>query len=203
MKPKVSIIIPYDFDRGYLNEAIKSVENQTYKDWELILSCSEGSGGHNMNKGIEKAKGDYICYLCEDDLLPPNSLENRLESIKGYDFIHGRGEVFRPNGDTFKYQLTNPYAELSSMLIQNGIMGGTMLYKREIFDQFKWDESLWTGGEYDFNLKLLFNSKRLGFSNEVVYRYRRHHLQKSLGNPSKEYQALRQEQIELIRNRYR
>lgn len=199
----ISVIIPYDKDRGYLDKAVASIQNQTYRDFEIILSCSEASGGVNMNNGIAKSKGDYICYLCEDDLLPEDSLQNRINAIGDSDFIHGRGLVFGDGKRDKLYSLTNPYAELASMLIQNGIMGGTMLYKREVFDKFKWDELLWTGGEYDFNLKLLFNGLRLGFCNDVVYKYRRHSLQKSLGNTNAKYQNQRAVQIETIRNRYR
>ncbi len=57
MLPKVSIIIPYKIDRGYLNEAIESVKNQTYKgEIELILSQSNGSVSYNLNQGILKAR---------------------------------------------------------------------------------------------------------------------------------------------------
>ena len=38
---KVSVIIPYNKDRGWLNEAIESVNNQTHKNIELILSQSD------------------------------------------------------------------------------------------------------------------------------------------------------------------
>jgi glycosyltransferase involved in cell wall biosynthesis len=201
---KVSVIIPYNIDRGFLQQAIDSVQAQTYRDFEIILSQSEGTGGYNMNRGIEKATGDLLCYLCEDDLLPANSLSDRVEAMEDYDFIHCRGVQFWEEYDKSQpWQLTNSYAELNSMLVQNGIMGGTTMYRRELFDEFMWDEDLWTGGEYDFHLKLLHNNKRLGFCDRFVYKYRRHSLQKSLGNTSAEYQNKRREQVELIRNRYR
>ncbi len=199
----ISVIIPYNIDRGYLDSAIESIQNQTYRDFEIILSQSEGSGGYNLNRGIEKAKGEYIKWLCEDDLLTPNCLKDSLEAIKGYDFIHGRGLNLLENGTETPYQLTNPYAQLNSMLIQNGINGGTTMYRRDIFDKVMWDEDLWTGGEYDFHLKLLHLGYRLGFTDKILYKYRRHSLQKSLGNKDWAYQDKRKEQIEMIRNRYR
>ena len=199
----ISVIIPYNIDRGYLGEALNSIHQQTYKDFEIILSHSEHSGGYNMNRGIEKAKGEYLKYLCEDDILTPNCLKDSLDAIQGFDFIHGRGVNLHQNGVETPYTMTNPYAQLSSMLEQNGINGGTTLYRTEIFNKVKWDEELFTGGEYDFNLKLLSLGYKLGFCDKVLYKYRRHDLQKSLGNTSFEYQNARAEQIEMIRNRYR
>lgn len=201
----VSIIIPYNKDRGYLAEAVASARLQTYQNIEIILEQSDNSGGYNINRGIEKAKGKYICYLCEDDVLPLDSIMSRVNLMDqtGYDFIHGRGIEFWETGKEKPWFLTNPYAQLSSMLERNGIMGGTTMYKASLFKEFKWDEKLWTGGEYDFHLNLLYHGKRLGFLDKVVYHYRRHELQKSLGNTSQEYQAKRHEQIELIKLRYK
>lgn len=195
----VSVIIPYKEDRGFLDEAIQSVEQQSYKNWELILSQSEASGGYNMNRGIEKATGDYICYLCDDDLLTQDSLKHRVNGMKDYDFIHSRGKVF--GNQTGEWPFTNPYAQLNSMLMENGIMGGTTMYKREVLEEFMWDETLWTAGEYELHLRLLYNGKRLGFVNNYSYLYRRHNNQKSVG--SMEYQRQRQAEIERIRNLYR
>ena len=199
----ISVIIPYNKDRGYLQQAIDSVQAQTYRDFELIVCQSEGLAGFNFNQGVEKSKGDFICYLCEDDLLPDDSLQVRLDAMEDYDFIHAKGLIFETKEIFSPYPLTNPDAELSSMLIQNGIMGGTMLYRREIFDEFQIDEKLWTAEEYDFNLKLLYHGKRLGFCDEITYLYRHHSEQKSIGNRSTEYQSKRREQVEMIRNRYR
>lgn len=198
----ISVIIPYRVDRGYLDEALESLDKQTYRDFEVIESQAENTGGYNMNRGIEKAKGDFICYLCEDDMLPPNSLKDRIEAIGDHDFLHCRGQMFFENGKIKPYPLTNPDVNLENMLIQNGIMGGTTMYRKEIFERFRWDESLWTGGEYDFHLRLLYNGLSLGFCDKVVYLYRRWWGQKSVGNITAEYQQERTNQINEIRCRY-
>jgi glycosyltransferase involved in cell wall biosynthesis len=199
----ISVVIPYNEDRGYIDNAINSIENQTYKDYEIVLSKSDASVGFNANYGVKQSKGEYIKFLCEDDLLTPNCLEDSLKAIKNYDFIHGKGVNFWKGGIEKPYTMTNPYAELNSMLIQNGINGGSVMYRRDIFDKVQFDEELWTGEEYDFNLNLLYLGYRLGFCDKVLYKYRRHSKQKSLGNPSFEYQRQRQIAIEKIRNRYR
>jgi glycosyltransferase involved in cell wall biosynthesis len=200
----VSIIIPYNVDRGYLNQAIESVKQQTYKgEIELILSQSDNGVSYNINRGVERAKGDYIKFFAEDDLLTPNCIEDSMNAIKYCDFIHGKAFNFheqRPSrNNTHTPRVKIP--KLSDMLVSNVIHGGTLFYRREMFGQF--DESLWTGEEYDFNMMLLSQGAKIGYVDKVVFNYRLHDFQKSIGKHTLEYKAKRKEAIEAIKNRYK
>jgi len=103
--PKVSIIIP-TYNRAYLlPRTIKSVLNQTFKDFELIIVddgsldntrevveefqkkdqrvkyiWQENSGrpARPKNVGIKNAKGEYIAFLDSDDEWLPEKLEKQL-----------------------------------------------------------------------------------------------------------------------------
>lgn len=200
----VSVIIPYNKDRGYLQAALESIERQTYKNYEIILSQSNNSVGYNFNQGVKKSVGDYVCYLAEDDFLPIDSLENRVRCMihSDYDFIHSRGKRLFKDATTKLYGLTNPVATLKEMLESNQICGGTTMYKRSIFDSELFDETLTTAEEYDFHLKLLSKGYNLGFLDEVTYYLRQHNYQKSIGNLSVEYQSKRKEIINKIKLRY-
>ena len=100
MTPHVSIIIPTYRRWNFLFEAIESVFNQTYRDWEIII-VNDGGGSpegkiidflndpkvryiehlNNMgiasarNTGISNSAGDFIAYLDDDDIFYPNHLE--------------------------------------------------------------------------------------------------------------------------------
>lgn len=204
MQPKVSVIIPYNQDRGYLNAAIESLLSQTLKDYELILSNSDNLAGVNMNRGIKKAEGKYICYLCDDDLLTPNSLMSRVEFMESnnFDFIHSKGYKLFENGVKKQYGLTNPYAQFNSVLHDNGIMGGSTMYRADMLKDNLWDESLWTCGEWELHLRLLSSGYKLGFLDSFTYIYRIHSEQKSIGNLSAEYQAKRNKVKDEIRCRF-
>lgn len=195
----VSVIIPFKTDRGFLDKAIKSVQEQTYPNVELILSQSNGTVGQNLNAGIDRSTGDLICFLCDDDTLPKNSIQDRVDNFRG-DFTHSKAICFYESGQVSPYNLTNPYTQFNSMLKTNGIMGGTVMYKREIFDRYKFDEGLWTAEEYDFNLRLLYDGFKLEFTDKEVYNYRIWGGQKHKGN--NEYQKLRTQLINEIRNKY-
>jgi glycosyltransferase involved in cell wall biosynthesis len=198
---KVSIIIPYNIDRGWLNEAVKSVEVQTYQNIELILSQSDKGVSFNINEGIKKATGDYIKYLCEDDKLTPRSIELSVEAMEGNDFIHGNSLILDHNGRISLFVPQSKHPSLGQMAHANQIHGGTLMYRRDVFERFGYfDETLWTGEEYDFNMMLLSKGATLGYCKAALYVYRRHDEQKSLGK--KANQRLRKQAIKEIRNRY-
>ena len=107
-KPLISVILP-TFNGGtrgegkYLREAIESVLNQTYENFELII-VNDGSidntedlilsynnkriiylqNANNMglpsarNTGLGKAKGKYIAFLDDDDYFYSKKLEEQL-----------------------------------------------------------------------------------------------------------------------------
>ena len=201
---KVTVIVPYKEDRGFLNEALESLEAQTLKDFELILSQSDNTAGYNMNRGIEKANGKYVCYLCDDDLLTPDSLQVRFEFMEAnnFDFIHSKGYKLHSNGTTSHYDLTNPYAEFNSVLMNNGIMGGSTMYKTDVLLSNPFDENLTTAEEWELHLRLLSKDYKLGYLDKYTYLYRIWSGQKSIGNRSNEYQAKRNIVKEQIRMYY-
>lgn len=202
--PKVTIIIPYSKDRGYLKQAEESVENQTYDgEIEVIHSSSPHTVGYNINRGIERATGDYIKYLCDDDMLTPWSIEESVKSIELVDFIHGKAINFWEGDKRTAWipPITNP--DIYDMLNKNVIHGGTLMYKRSLFDNVgMFDESLDCAEEYEFNLRCLSKGMKLGFCDSFLYMYRRHTGQKSLGNKSEEYQEVRQGKIQKIKDRF-
>lgn len=203
---KVSIIIPYKEDRGFLAEAIESVERQSYKNIELILSSSNQGVSYNLNRGIEKATGRYIKYLCDDDRLPEKSIEYSVMAMadKGCDFIHANATLFFPNGAVQRWIPSIHKPSLADMLIRNQIHGGTLMYDRSVFKRFGlFNECLWTAEEYEFNLRILSRGAKIGYTNQYLYDYRRHSKQKSIGNLERSYQMKRQEAIEDIKSMYR
>ena len=112
--PLVSVVIP-SFNRlDYLLRAIESVLNQTYSKTEIIVvndgSTEEGylehkyikdikqinleqnqkningfGPGNIRNFGINKASGEWIAFLDDDDLWLKDKLEIQLNHLKGTD----------------------------------------------------------------------------------------------------------------------
>lgn len=206
---KISIIIPYKTDRGYLSKAIQSAEAAlayAKVKGEIIQSQSDNGVSFNLNRGLLRAKGEFVTYLCDDDELPREAIKDTLDGMRGYDFVHGNARCVYEDNFTFneprirgyKPKIKNP--TLSQMLESNQIHGGTVTYRRDVIEGDWFDEDLWTGEEYDFNLFLLSQGKQLGYINKDLYIYRHHSAQKSKQNNN---QSERRLAIEQIKDRYR
>jgi glycosyltransferase involved in cell wall biosynthesis len=104
--PKVSVIIPAYNASKFIREAIDSVLNQTYKDYEIIVVDGRDGSTDNTreivaeygdavryfrqedrglsdarNKGILNSKGEYIAFLDSDDLWFENKLALQVEFL--------------------------------------------------------------------------------------------------------------------------
>jgi len=198
----VSIIIPYNEDRGFLQDAINSVWMQTYRDFELILMKGDCSLGENVNKGLLKAEGEYIKVLSEDDELTPDCLKILVEGIQGYDWVYSDAENFGELPKGWDLYSDGETTTLKEMLKGNRIHGGTTLYRKDVLLEVNgYDGGLWTGEEYDLHLDLLKRGYKHRHVPGIVYRYRIHGDNKSLTWTSED-RIKRHEYIKQIKKRY-
>lgn len=103
--PRISVIMPVYTSEKYVGEAIESILNQTYTDFELIVinDCSKDNSADvirsytgdprvvfidnktnkgflwGLNYGIEISKGEYIARLDDDDTCYPERLEKQIK----------------------------------------------------------------------------------------------------------------------------
>ena len=66
--PSVTIAISIYNAEAYLANAIQSVINQTYKDWELLLMC-DGCSDKSVNIATEYAAKDRRITLIDDGIV--------------------------------------------------------------------------------------------------------------------------------------
>ena len=162
----ISVIIPCNKDRGFLERAYQSVMNQTYRNFEVIVEMADKTLSENVNNAAKKASGDYIKILSEDDTLPPNSLMDLRKSINNLDWVLGWGrnhyeKEFFYNGLFTKLIEVKPIEPIvfTDVYEKNFLHGGAMMYNRQLFIALGgFDESLHNAEEYDFHLQLLFGS---------------------------------------------
>ncbi len=118
--PKISVIIPAYNNEKYIAETIKSLQAQSFKDFEVII-VNDGSTDNTQqiiesfdddriksfvqenagvsaarNRGIKEASGEYVCFLDADDLYEENSLEGFYNCAKenNADLVLGRIKRF-------------------------------------------------------------------------------------------------------------
>jgi glycosyltransferase involved in cell wall biosynthesis len=106
---KISIIMPTYNRAAYIIETIKSIQDQTYSNWELII-IDDGSEdnteeliaqikdervlfykagrigviGKTKNIGLAKANGGFIAFMDSDDLWAPTKLEKQMAALDQY-----------------------------------------------------------------------------------------------------------------------
>jgi len=182
--PKVSICIPIYNGEQYLEDALNSVLNQTYKNFEVVIVDDQSTDkSHeiaksyalndtrihvfkneknlglvgNWNKCIELAKGEWIKFVFQDDLITDNCLELMMASandksrfIACYrDFLfeadvnEGTIETFRKYprlSDVFekKINVNNVYFAQTVLSCPDNFIGeptSTLIHKT-VFDQY-------------------------------------------------------------------
>ena len=195
---KATVIISYKKDRGWLQDAIKSVPG----DVQLILSPVGNTWSAGFNAALPQAKGRYIKYLHDDDKITPNGIDDSIQAIEmqGVDFIHG--DVVDYDEKTKRQFICTPLNKtpnLWAMLKKNYMHSASMMYRREVFEKLGgMDESLITSEDYEFNLRCLYNGLKVGYCPTPVAVYRRHKQQKVRNIPLK----IQGEKRALIRKRY-
>jgi len=145
----VTIIIPFVEDRGYLQEAIESAENQTYK-CEILLSQSENNVGYNLNKAIDQCSTEFWVYLCDDDILLPNDfLDEFLFLQEKYDFAVA--QPARTHNSYIDHQFVEQLDGLTARRTHFVEIGPLISIRRDVFSVlFPFDESSSMGWGYDF-----------------------------------------------------
>lgn len=107
MNPLVSIILPCYNGEKYIAQAIDSVLKQSNTNWELIISDDSSDDNtidiikefsdirikfyinsttnrgifSNMNFAMQYARGKYIQFFCQDDIMPQDFIDNQLMAM--------------------------------------------------------------------------------------------------------------------------
>jgi glycosyltransferase involved in cell wall biosynthesis len=166
-----SIIIPTYNRADLIPETIRSVQNQTFENWECII-VDDGSTDNTKsiiedlikqdsrlkyiyqenaersaarNNGIRNSSGEYICFLDSDD----HFVANHLEKLKA--FIESQKETIcliinqsinvSADGE-YKTNLKQPSTNHVEFLYLNPVSPSRVCVHREILSDCKFDEDI-------------------------------------------------------------
>jgi glycosyltransferase involved in cell wall biosynthesis len=192
---KISIIIPTFNSEKVLAAAIQSVLNQSFTDFEVLIIdgistddtlniaknyadsrikiFSEKDKGiyDAMNKGTEKAQGEWLYFLGSDDVLIDNYILKRIfednkRLVETADFIYGNVLL----GDTNK--VYGGYRDVFMLYKKNVCHQACFVKKNVLLSKGLFDLKYKIMADYHFNL-LCFtdNNIRKTYIDTVVARY--------------------------------
>jgi glycosyltransferase involved in cell wall biosynthesis len=202
----VSVIIPCYNHGHYLPVAIESVLQQTHPIVEIIV-VDDGSTDNtkqvaqgyakvkyirqknqglsaSRNTGIKNCSGDWVIFLDADDWLYSDAIETNLHYLRQNEqaaFVSGSYD----NVDEAKNIIAECKVEINANHYQHFLhynyvgMISTVLYRRWIFDEFLFDETLKACEDYDLYLKIARKYPVIHHT-EKIAAYRKHSSNMSL-----------------------
>lgn len=166
----ISVLMPAYNCAKYISASIRSVLNQTYKDFELII-INDGSTDNTgeiiksfaderikyfktenkgtaaaLNFGIGKCKYEWIARIDADDLNVPERLERQVKFIEenpGYDVISGWSVYFKdPAKILFLLREPIEHADIYDYLdLHNPLNQSGLIYRKSVIKKEKYNES--------------------------------------------------------------
>lgn len=201
MRPLYSVLISNYNNGKYIDEAIQSVINQTYTNWEIIIvdDCSNDNSfevynkyqtnskiriyqnkknygrGYTKQKCFNFSEGDICSFLDADDKLELNALERMIEMHMKYpscSLIYSTHYNFENSGLIDISKNNGELGELNDFAItSSNIISHLVSFKRKSFLKTKGIASINMADDVDLYLKL----EEVGdvkFIDEPLYYYR-------------------------------
>lgn len=185
---QVSVIVPVYNAGQTIESCLESVLLQSFGDFELVVvndGSSDGSGVlidaaaardgrvvaiHQANKGrtearhagVERASGEWVCFVDSDDTLPPDALENLMEGTR-----RGDTDIVLGNGRSLPGPLREciGIGEFRHLTVRAegtiGVPWGS-LYRRSVLTDRLFDlpRHVMMGEDYIFWLRLVFSTEK-------------------------------------------
>lgn len=158
---KVSILMNCYNAEKFLKEAIDSVYNQTFKDWEIIFidNCSTDNSaniaksydtklkyfktpkniplGEARAMGLELCHGEYIGFLDSDDIYHSHKLEEQVQMMnkhQEYGYCYTDSDIIDESGNYLRsYKTKHPNGNIfPKLLTYYEVQMSTVLIRRTI-----------------------------------------------------------------------
>lgn len=197
MKPLISVIMPVFNAELYVEEAVRSILDQTFRDFEFIivddgstdrtpeilrtftaprirLLFNERNEGNYpaRNRGGRLAQGKYIAVMDADDVAYPNRLQTQYEYMETHSEVLalGAGTMFWPD---WKIKMSDESIR-AVLLLNNCFVHSSLFVRRETMIQLGgYDEQYVYAADYDLVTRIALQG-RLEILDEPLVYYRWH-----------------------------
>ena len=204
--PQITVLMPVYNVSLYVKEAIESILNQTYTDFELLI-VNDGSKdstrdevlkivderirfveneknqglANTLNKGLELARGKYIARMDGDDISALDRLEKQfqfLESHPDIDICGAGYEFFGYKNYKVMYPETNENIKIGLLF---GCCMIIPLFRREAIQKVGlcYEQEYFPAEDYRFWTECMLKGLKMYNIQEILFRYRMHSTQVS------------------------
>ncbi len=199
--PKISVIMSVYNSEKFLSEAIESILNQTFKDFEFIIINDSSTDNSleiikkyqnkderivlienkknigltkSLNIGLKKAKGKYIARMDADDISLPERFQIQ------YDFLEKNKDIFLVGTGAYNIDTNGKLSTLLRNVSQPSQISKILPQQNCIYhptimfrnEKHLYREKFFYTQDYDFYLLLLSEGKQLANIGEPLIKYR-------------------------------
>jgi glycosyltransferase involved in cell wall biosynthesis len=192
MTPLISIVMPIYNCAEYLSEALRSVLNQSFTDFEIIIiddgsadepekivrsfndarirwyQCDHAGLVHQLNFGLQQASGEFIARMDGDDVMIHHRLEVQIKFLRSNPSVGVLGSSYiaitqqGQRDRIYRFPLSDREIK-DAFPVYNPISHPSVMYKRSlVLEVGGYREQYFTAEDFDLWLRLL---DRTGFAN--------------------------------------
>ncbi|NER12182.1 glycosyltransferase [Leptobacterium flavescens] len=209
----VSIILATYNREHLIKESLLSIIAQSYEDWECIV-VDDGSTDNtaallneftntdkrfryllrtenykkglpgSRNCGLDSARGDYVIFFDDDDIVHPLNLELCLSEIQAgnYDYCTYKKQSFELVSTVQEFDLSTDFStsdlgvENAERVVngQNPMASCTVLWKKQCFEGHRFNETLMYAEEWECYSRILSDGKKGVSMDKILYFNRKH-----------------------------
>ena len=215
--PKVTIIMATYNRAHFIVETLQTIINQSFANWECLI-IDDGGADNTIavitpilkqdprfqflkrpdtykkglpgcrNYGLDIAKGEYIIFFDDDDIVHPQNLKTSLEVVEknNVDFCHYQKYSFavqKPIVETYPIGIvkTLTTADIKQVVTQEiGLASCTVLWKKHCFQNIRFNENLLYAEEWECYIRIISENFTGIIISNILY-YNRKHPQSNTG----------------------
>lgn len=198
----ISVVMPVYNAESFLNEAIESILNQTFGDFEFIIINNASTDNskkiihsysdprikyiendvnmglvYSLNKGIDSSSGKYIARMDADDISMPERFFKQVNFLEQNASVGICGSWFENFGNItgISQYPADENTIRFKMLYQLPVLHPSVLIRKNILDKYglKYNSNFKQGEDYDLFVRIAEVSNIANIP-EVLIKYRQH-----------------------------
>ncbi len=200
--PRISVVMPAYNSEKYIGEAIESILNQTFIDFEFII-LNDGSTDNTakivkeyakkdkrikfidnkknqglvsvLNQGLDLARGEYIARMDSDDISLPTRFEKQIKYMDEHSECGVLGTWFKCFGDSDVVVRHPERIKIFNILKSQHVGHPTVMLRKSVVDKygFRYDQNYKHAEDFELWSRMVFVTEIHNLP-EILLKYRWH-----------------------------